>query len=78
MHVQGTSPFCCQIAVDLPQLWVLTAVSAVSVEARMRYRSELSLERRRLMLGGTTFDSLTVKNKPAGTHSSSEQHSIPS
>lgn len=57
--------------------WVLIALSAVSVKASLRYRSELSLERRRPMLGGTTFDLLPVENEPAGTHSSSEQHSTP-
>lgn len=57
--------------------WVLIALSAVSVKASLRYRSELSLERRKLMLGGTTFDLLPVENKPAGTHSRSEQHNTP-
>lgn len=58
--------------------WVLIVVSAVSVKASLKYRSELSLERRRRMLGGTTFDLLPVEKQPAGTHSSAEQHSTPS
>lgn len=48
-----------------------------SVKASLRYRSEFSLERRKLMLSGTTFDLLPVENKPEGTHSSSEPHSTP-
>lgn len=54
--------------------WVLITVSAVTVTASLRYRSELSLDRRRLMLSGTTLDLLPVENEPGGTHSNSEQH----